>query len=70
MYVNPLKTEFPLNNTCIYINPVSTSQETYYVSATKPNRLMRSEETVTVYCENHTEHINTLGFKVLRVEID
>jgi hypothetical protein len=37
-----------------------TSQETYYVSATKPNRLMLFRETVTVYCENHTEHINTL----------
>jgi hypothetical protein len=38
----------------IYINPVRTSQETHYVSATKPNRLM------LFICENHTEHINTL----------
>jgi hypothetical protein len=32
----------------------------HYVSATKLNRLMLFWETVAVYCENHTEHINTL----------
>jgi hypothetical protein len=37
-----------------------TSQETHYVSATKPNRLMLFREIIAVYCENHTEHINTL----------
>jgi hypothetical protein len=36
------------------------TQETHYVPATKPNRLMLFRETVAVYCENHTEHINTL----------
>jgi translation initiation factor IF-1 len=41
-------------------DPVRTSQETHYVSATKPNRLMLFRETVTVYCENHMEHTNTL----------
>jgi predicted transcriptional regulator len=41
-------------------NSVHTSQETHYVSATKPNRLMLSGETVAVYCENHTEHTDTL----------
>jgi hypothetical protein len=55
---NPLKTEFHLTN--IYINPVRTPQETHYVSTTKPNRLMLFGETVTVYCENHTEHTDTL----------
>jgi hypothetical protein len=35
---------------------VLTSQETHYVSATEPNRLMLFGETVAVYCENHTEH--------------
>jgi hypothetical protein len=35
------------------------SQETYYVSATDPNRLMLFNETVAVYCENHTEHTDT-----------
>jgi hypothetical protein len=35
---------------------VRTSQETHYVSATKPNRLMLVRETVAVYCDNHTEH--------------
>jgi hypothetical protein len=42
----------------LYTNPVRTSQETHYVSATKPNRLMLFRETVAVYC--HTEHANTL----------
>jgi hypothetical protein len=44
----------------IYINSVRTSQETHYVSATKPNQLMLFRETIAVYCENHMEHINTL----------
>jgi hypothetical protein len=37
-----------------------TSQETHYVSVTKPNRLMLFSETVAVYCENHTEHTDTV----------
>jgi hypothetical protein len=41
-------------------NSVRTSQETDYVTATMPNRLMLFRETVAVYCENHTEHTNTL----------
>jgi hypothetical protein len=44
----------------IYNNSVHTSQETHYIYATKPNRLMLFRETVAVYCENHTEHTNTL----------
>jgi hypothetical protein len=39
---------------------VRTSQETHYVSATEPNRLMLFGETAAVYCENHAEHMNTL----------
>jgi hypothetical protein len=39
---------------------VRTSQQTHYFSATEPNRLMLFGETVAVYCENHTEHTNTL----------
>jgi hypothetical protein len=39
---------------------VCTSQETQYVSITKPNRSMLFGETVAVYCENHTEHTDTL----------
>jgi hypothetical protein len=42
-----------------YMNSVRTSQETHYITATKPNRLMLFGETVTIYCENHMEH-NTL----------
>jgi hypothetical protein len=47
-------------------NSVHSSQETHYVFATKPNRLMLFGETVAVYCENHTEHTTTLWkrFKV------
>jgi hypothetical protein len=44
----------------IYKNPLRTSQETLYVSATEPNRLMLFRETVAVYCENHTEHKDAL----------
>jgi hypothetical protein len=44
----------------VYNNPVRTSQETHYVTATEPNRLVRFRETVAVYCENHTEHTDTL----------
>jgi hypothetical protein len=39
---------------------VRTRQETHHVSATKPNRLMLFGEAVAVYCENHTEHTDTL----------
>jgi predicted Zn-dependent protease with MMP-like domain len=41
-------------------NAVRTSQETHYVSATEPNRLILFRETVAVYCENHMEHTDTL----------
>jgi hypothetical protein len=44
----------------MYKHLVHTLQETYYVSATKPNRLKLFRETVAVYCENHMEHTNTL----------
>jgi hypothetical protein len=36
------------------------SQETHYVSATKSSRLILFRETAAVYCENHTEHTDTL----------
>jgi hypothetical protein len=38
---------------------VCTSQETHYVSATEPNRLMLYGERVAVYCENRAEHAYT-----------
>jgi hypothetical protein len=44
----------------VHKDSARTSQETRYVSATKPNRLMLFRETVAVYCEIHTEHINAL----------
>jgi hypothetical protein len=49
-----------INFQIIYKNSVRTSQETRYISSTKANRLMLLGESVSVYCENHTEHINTL----------
>jgi hypothetical protein len=42
------------------MNSVRTSQETCYVSATEPNRLMLCGETVAVCCENRAEHTDTL----------
>jgi hypothetical protein len=39
---------------------VRTSQETHYVTTTEPNRLMLFGETVAAYCENRTEHTDTL----------
>jgi hypothetical protein len=45
-------------NEIMYKNSVRTSQETHYVSATKPNRLMLFREIIAVYCENRTKHIN------------
>jgi hypothetical protein len=35
--------------------------ETYYISATKPNRLMLFGVTVAFFCENHIEHTDTIG---------
>jgi hypothetical protein len=46
----------PYETQLIYKDSVRTSQETHYVFATKPNRLMLFRETFAVYCENHTEH--------------
>jgi hypothetical protein len=53
---NNLKTEFDLNK---IQNSVHTSQETYYVSITKNNRLLRFRETVAVCCESHRKYTNT-----------
>jgi hypothetical protein len=39
---------------------VSTSQETHYFSATKPNRLILFGETVALFCQKKTEHTHTL----------
>jgi hypothetical protein len=44
----------------IYKNPFRPSQETHYVSATKPNRLMLFRETVAVCCENRMEHVGRI----------
>jgi hypothetical protein len=39
---------------------VRTSQETHYVPAMEPNRLMLFRETVGVYCESHTERLDDI----------
>jgi hypothetical protein len=44
----------------VFKRPFRTSQETHNFSATETSRLMLFKETVTVYCENHTEHTNTV----------
>jgi hypothetical protein len=59
-----------VRNTEIHINSVRTSKDTHYVSTTEPNRLMLYGETVAVYCETRTEHIDApygqnVGFSVL-----
>jgi hypothetical protein len=51
----------------IYVYSVPTSQETHHASATKTNRLVLFGETVDVYCENHTEHTDTLYANVVHI---
>jgi hypothetical protein len=41
-------------------NLVLTSQETHYFSVTKPSQLMLFEDKVAVYCDNRTEHTDTI----------
>jgi hypothetical protein len=55
-------------STFVYNISVRTSQETHYVSTTKPNRLMLFREIIAVYCENHTEHINKLRGQNIRIQ--
>jgi hypothetical protein len=43
-----------------YIQIQFVPHKKHFLSATKPNRLMLFRETVAVYCENHTEHTDTL----------
>jgi hypothetical protein len=39
---------------------MNDSHLSLYVSATETSRLMLFGETVAVYCENHTEHADTV----------
>jgi hypothetical protein len=43
-----------------HTDTVRTLQQTHYVSAREPNRIMLPGETVAVYCKNHMKHINTV----------
>jgi hypothetical protein len=56
--INPLKPG--IRPKIIFKISVCTSQETHYVSVTKPNWLVLFRETVAVYCKNHTEHTDIL----------
>jgi hypothetical protein len=47
---------------------VRTSQETHYVSDTKPNRFMLFREIIAVYFENHKEHRKMDAAKTCLVE--
>jgi hypothetical protein len=53
--IKPFKTDF--FSKLLYEYSFRTSQETHYVSATKPNRLVLFTDIFSVYCENHEEHI-------------
>jgi hypothetical protein len=52
----PLYLNF-IYTTRIHANSVRTSQETHYVSARKPNRLMLFRAVTAVYSGNHVKHI-------------
>jgi hypothetical protein len=43
-------------NRAEHTNTVRTLQETHYIFATKPNRLMLFREIIAAYCKNHTKH--------------
>jgi hypothetical protein len=55
-HLSPLKLKAREN--CIQIYCFHQKSQCNF--ATEPNRLMLFRETVAVYCENHTEHTNTL----------
>jgi hypothetical protein len=44
----------------VFKNSVRASEKIYRISITMPSRLVLFGETVAVYCENRTEHTNTL----------
>jgi hypothetical protein len=56
-FIDPLKTEFLLNN--IYKSSLYLTGNTLGLHKML-SRLMLFRETVAVYCENHTEHTDTL----------
>jgi translation initiation factor IF-1 len=66
MFLKHFKAQRYFSFTLLFKNSVRTSQETHHVSVTESSRLMLFRETVAVYCENHTEHINTLCGHLVR----
>jgi hypothetical protein len=62
----------PRGRNHIYINAFRTSQETHYVSTTKPNELLLFKETVAIYC-NTWRRVDSAGriksFGVLKLEV-
>jgi predicted Zn-dependent protease with MMP-like domain len=62
--LTPLLTLMTIISSQIYARFQSVTQRvTHYVSGTKPNRLILFRETVTVYCENHTEHTKYINIQ-------
>jgi hypothetical protein len=57
MMLNPLKAEVHVNDTQ---NSLSNSQSTQCISITETKQLMLFREIITVPCEKHMEHTNTL----------
>jgi hypothetical protein len=57
---------FEVNSRCLLRESYKTQRYSPYLTANslrlryEPNRLMLFRETVGVYCENHTEHTDTL----------
>jgi len=45
---------------CVYVNVINTSQRTQNDPINNASRQLLCREVITLYCENHTEHINTL----------
>jgi hypothetical protein len=49
-----------LNVETLYIRIQFVPHRKHYVPTTETNRLMLFGEIIAIYCENHTEHVNTL----------
>jgi hypothetical protein len=49
----------PFHHLKLKQNPIRTAKKTQPFTVTKINRLTLFKEIIAVYCENHTEHVNT-----------
>jgi UDP-glucose 6-dehydrogenase len=60
MYYYSLQIKMGFKTKTKKTDTVCNSQETHYVSAIEPKRLMLFRKTVAVYCENHMENTDTV----------